>query len=84
MFIEIAFKLSIFNEKKIFQLQLGVEIRRVPSPNDHPSFIKGMAQLVKDHLDSNRSFNGQLLTRCPKCPRQSCSDARKWLEAVKW
>jgi len=64
--------------------ELGVEIGRVPSPNDHPSFIRGMANLVKDHLDSNTSFGGQLLTRCPKCPRDSCKNAREWLKSISW
>lgn len=56
----------------------------MPSPNDHPSFIKGLAQLVREHLDSNTSFGGQLSTRCPKCTRNSCKEAREWLKTISW
>jgi len=81
--IETLHELDIEYAKELGE-ELGVEIGRVPSPNDHPSFIRGMANLVKDHLDSNTSFGGQLLTRCPKCPRDSCKNAREWLKSISW
>ncbi|RWS06149.1 ferrochelatase-like protein, partial [Dinothrombium tinctorium] len=48
---ELAHKLKIEN------------IRRVPAPNDHPSFIEGLADVVKKHIDSGEVYSKQLLTR---------------------
>ena len=81
--IETLHELDIEYAKELGE-QLGVQVGRVPSPNDHPAFIRGLAQLVREHLESNRSFGGQLLARCPKCTRDSCKKARDWLRTVSW
>lgn len=30
--------------------ELGVELRRIPSPNDHPAFVSALASVVRRHL----------------------------------
>lgn len=57
-------------------------IGRVPTPNDHPSFIQGMADLIRQHLHDDRPYSEQLLLRCPFCVKTSCQDARKWLQSL--
>lgn len=65
-------------------------IQRADSLNDHPVFIKALADIVKTHLDSNQSSTNQLSLRCPQCPNHVCglsktffSDQQRLLNAFK-
>ncbi|XP_023218458.1 ferrochelatase, mitochondrial-like, partial [Centruroides sculpturatus] len=63
--------------------EIGVEhFRRVPTPNDHPIFIKALAELVKNHLEVGEIYSPQLLLRCPLCENPVCHDMRKWLKSL--
>ncbi|CAJ0632465.1 1209_t:CDS:2, partial [Entrophospora sp. SA101] len=51
-------------------------IKRIESLNDDPMFIEAMANIVKDHLNSNKSMSTQLTIRCPKCKKDICQETR--------
>ncbi|CAF1010018.1 unnamed protein product [Adineta steineri] len=58
---------------------VGVEmIRRCESLNDSPHFIKAMADIVHNHLQSQRRHTTQLPLRCPGCVNASCEQMRKF------
>uniref|UniRef100_A0A6G1SJP9 Ferrochelatase n=1 Tax=Aceria tosichella TaxID=561515 RepID=A0A6G1SJP9_9ACAR len=52
---------------------------RVPTLNDHPLFLEGMAKLIKDHLDSGETIGPQMRRRCPGCKKDNCQRTRSWL-----
>lgn len=55
---------------------------RVPAVNDHPKFFEGIAQLIKDHLESNETISAQMRRRCPGCTKDNCKVTRAWLERL--
>jgi len=58
---------------------VGVEtIRRCASLNDSPLFIQAMADIVKNHLESNRLHTNQLPLRCPSCVNVTCEQMRNF------
>ncbi|KAB0790157.1 hypothetical protein PPYR_15486 [Photinus pyralis] len=57
-------------------------ILRVPAPNDHPMFIEALANVVKSHLDSNRSVSEKFLNRCPHCVNINCLHSKQWYSKV--
>ncbi|KAG8194735.1 hypothetical protein JTE90_026383 [Oedothorax gibbosus] len=64
--------------------KIGVKnYRRVPAPNDHPSFIEGLADILKSHLKSEEVCNPQLLLRCPLCTKATCHHTKDWLSQLK-
>ncbi|XP_035232942.1 ferrochelatase, mitochondrial-like [Stegodyphus dumicola] len=64
--------------------KIGVKhFRRVPAPNDHPSFIECLADIVKNHLNSEEICSQQLLLRCPLCAQATCDQTKKWLSDLK-
>jgi ferrochelatase len=46
----------------------GMNVIRCPAPNDDAFFIKAMATIVKEHLESNKH---SLVPRCVNCPHPS-------------
>ncbi|KAI1292641.1 Ferrochelatase, mitochondrial [Halotydeus destructor] len=63
--------------------ELKVEsIIRVPAPNDHPKFIAGMADLVRDHLSSGSICSPQIRIRCPLCTNAACEVTRRWIKQL--
>ncbi|ODM94996.1 Ferrochelatase, mitochondrial [Orchesella cincta] len=62
--------------------EVGVNIKRAESPNDHPLFIKSLAGVVHSHLKSGKVVNPQLLMTCPMCDRETCRETKKWLWAL--
>ena len=63
--------------------QVGADrIARCPTPNDHPVFINGMADLVHTHLQHGPRVNPQLLLRLPKQINPSCGNTIDWLEKI--
>lgn len=52
---------------------------RVPAANDHPRFIDGIAELIKQHLDSKETISAQMRRRCPGCTKENCKQTRAWL-----
>ncbi|EPX71762.1 ferrochelatase [Schizosaccharomyces octosporus yFS286] len=47
-------------------------VKRAPSINDNAVAIKGMADEVKLHLETNTSHSRQFTQRCPGCTNESC------------
>lgn len=77
--IETLHELDIEYGKELAQ-KIGVHhFRRVPAPNDHPSFIECLADIVKTHLDKKEICSPQLLLRCPLCVKKSCEKTKNWL-----
>lgn len=65
---------------KEFAEKIGVKnLRRVPTPNDHPLFIEALSDLVKTHMNSGQIYSPQLMLRCPLCTKARCAVTRKWL-----
>jgi len=63
--------------------ELKIEnIRRCPAPNIHPAFINGLAEIVKDHINSGETCSKQLMVRCPLCTKSVCSATRQWLTSI--
>lgn len=55
---------------------------RVPTLNDHPKFIEGLADLIKEHLESRTTISAQMRRRCPGCTKDNCKQTRAWLERL--
>lgn len=63
--------------------EVGVDIiRRVPAPNDHPIFIKGITNLVLNHLQGNIPVSPKFLKRCPHCINDSCLKTKNWFATI--
>lgn len=59
--------------------QLGVKnIRRVPTPNDHPLFIEALADIVVNHLKNKIPVGRKFLNRCPHCVNAHCYKSKSW------
>ena len=59
--------------------EVGAErIARCPTPNDHPLFISGLADVVEAHLREGPRCSPQLLMRCPMCTNANCGKAKTW------
>lgn len=52
---------------------------RVPTLNDHPKFLEGLADLIQDHLESRQTISAQMRRRCPGCTKDNCKRTREWL-----
>jgi len=62
--------------------EVGANIKRAASPNDHPLFIKGLAEIVSTHLQSQVAVTPQILMTCPLCDRPTCRETKKWLRTL--
>ncbi|KAF2030792.1 ferrochelatase-domain-containing protein [Setomelanomma holmii] len=51
-------------------------VKRVDSLNDHPVFIKALADIAKAHLASGRAVSKQMTLRCPKCTSERCAASK--------
>merc|ERR1719334_2081658 len=59
--------------------EVGAErIARCPTPNDHPTFIKCLADVVASHLQRGDTVSPQMLMTCPMCTDPSCRQAKMW------
>ncbi|XP_053622604.1 ferrochelatase, mitochondrial isoform X2 [Plodia interpunctella] len=59
--------------------EAGIEqIERVATPNDHPTFIAALADVVAQHLQHGPSLSNQFLTRCPHCVSQRCEASKQF------
>jgi len=76
--IETLHEMDIEYGKELAE-EVGVTIRRAACPNDHPSFIEGMAKGVAAHLEQKKAVSPQLLMTCPLCTRPTCRETKKWL-----
>lgn len=55
---------------------------RVPAANDHPKFLEGLADLIKEHLESKETISAQMRRRCPGCTKDNCKRTRAWLQRL--
>lgn len=55
---------------------------RVPAANDHPLFLEGLADLIKEHLQSGETMSAQMRRRCPGCTKDNCKRTRDWLKRL--
>jgi len=59
--------------------EVGAErIGRCATPNDHPTFISCLADLVHQHLKSKQTVSPQMLMTCPMCTNPTCKEAKSW------
>ena len=59
--------------------EAGAEnIFRADSLNDSPIFIRAMADIVKEHLNSGLKCTKQLPLRCPMCTNEVCGHMRNF------
>ena len=80
--IETLHELDIEYAKDIGE-KLGAErIARCPTPNDHPVFIEGLAQLVDEALKTETRVRPQLLMRCPMCTNANCGKTKHWIGKI--
>ncbi|XP_059171681.1 ferrochelatase, mitochondrial-like isoform X2 [Physella acuta] len=74
--IETLFELDLEYSHELAS-QVGVKnIRRAASLNDSPVFIKALADIVKQHIDSQSCCSPQLMLRCPMCVNLTCGPAK--------
>ncbi|XP_052213135.1 ferrochelatase, mitochondrial-like isoform X2 [Dreissena polymorpha] len=75
--IETLFELDLEYAKELGE-KLGANIKRSAAPNGNPVFIEGLANLVKEHLESGRSCSTQNTLRCPKCTNAVCGKMKEF------
>jgi len=61
--------------------QVGIKnIKRCESLNDNPIFVKAIADIVKSHLESDKSCSNQLGLRCPQCINETCGPMKEFFK----
>lgn len=55
---------------------------RVEAANEHKKFIEGLAELVKNHVESKRTISAQMRRTCPGCVKENCKQTRAWLKRL--
>lgn len=53
-------------------------IKRAESLNGSPIFIRALADLAKEHLDSGHACSQQMGLRCPGCKSEKCLESKKF------
>lgn len=53
-------------------------VKRADSLNGNPTFIKGLADIAKAHLDSGIVTSKQMGLRCPGCTSERCLESKKF------
>lgn len=59
-----------------------VQIERAAAPNDHPTFIGALAEVVANHLKGGPKISNQFLTRCPHCVSQRCQSSKEFFRKL--
>jgi len=73
---------SNLNNMVFYNLKTGTNVKRAESPNDHPLFITGLAEIVAEHLKADVAVSPQVLMTCPLCTRDTCRETKKWLRTL--
>ncbi|XP_063630864.1 ferrochelatase, mitochondrial [Cydia splendana] len=55
-----------------------IQIERASAPNDHPTFISALADVVSSHMKSGPRVSKQFLNRCPHCVSKRCEMSKKF------
>lgn len=59
--------------------EVGAErIGRCAAPNDDPTFISCLADIVATHLKNGEKVKPQMLMQCPMCTEQTCKNTKMW------
>lgn len=59
--------------------EVGAErIGRCAAPNDDPTFISCLTDIVATHLKSGEKVKPQMLMTCPMCTEPTCKHAKMW------
>lgn len=58
--------------------KVGINMVRCESLNDHPLFLKAMADIVNDHMKNGSLFSNQFMTKCSGCSYKACEDTRQF------
>lgn len=53
-------------------------VKRVESLNGSPIFIKGLADIAKEHLQGNELCSPQMMLRCPGCKSDRCAESKRF------
>lgn len=53
-------------------------VKRADSLNGNPTFIKGLADIAKTHLQSEIACSKQMGLRCPGCKSERCLESKKF------
>lgn len=72
--IETLFEIDITYGK--LAREVGVNMIRCESLNDHPLFLEAMAHIVSDHMVKNSKVSNQFSTRCSGCSFDECQKTR--------
>ncbi|CAG9790562.1 unnamed protein product [Diatraea saccharalis] len=59
-----------------------IQIERALAPNDHPTFIAALADVVASHLCNGPTINNQFLTRCPHCVSKRCQTSKDFFRKL--
>ncbi|XP_041355226.1 ferrochelatase, mitochondrial-like isoform X2 [Gigantopelta aegis] len=76
--IETLYELDLEYAHELGAQVCAKNIRRAASLNDSPVFIEALADIVKQHLDSDVLCSKQLLLRCPLCTNPVCAKMREF------
>jgi len=57
-------------------------IKRTESLNGSPVFIKALADIAKEHLESGIFCSKQMGLRCPGCKSEKCAESKKFFASV--
>ena len=64
--------------------QAGItHYKRAPALNDRRLFLDGLANIVRDHLDSGAPHSSQYLTRCAGCTNPQCRNILNPVKAAR-
>lgn len=76
--IETLHELDIEYADELGQEVGAQRIGRCAAPNDHPTFIKCITDIVVNHLKKGEKVNPQMLMTCPMCEGANCKQAKQW------
>ncbi|VVC90787.1 unnamed protein product [Leptidea sinapis] len=58
------------------------QIERAAAPNDHPTFIAALADVVQRHLSVGPAVSRQFLSRCPHCVSPRCQSSKEFYKTL--
>lgn len=53
-------------------------VKRVESLNGSPVFIRALADIAKEHLQTNQACSPQMGLRCPGCKSERCAESKRF------
>jgi ferrochelatase len=78
--IETLFELDL--EYGELAQKAGIGYKRIESLNDDPEFIEAMADLVKNHMESQQvATSSQFKLRCPMCTNETCGHTKDYFHS---